>query len=110
MLKSNAAYFDAGWERPVVTYNTSATPGELRMKPFLVVPFKQPSMADSVLPKQLPTTTLNLYYHSYTVRQYLLMTWSSIKPLDNNAREVEVTEVGLLNCYQKCTIGISVNQ
>jgi len=94
MLKSIAAYFDADWERPVVTYNTSATPGELRMKPFLVVPFKQPSMADSVLPKQLPTTTLNLYYHSYTVRQYLLMTWSSIKPLDNNAREVEVTEVG----------------
>ena len=56
-----------------------------------------------------PTMTLNLYYHSYTVRQYLPMTWSSIKPFDNNAR-VEVTEVGLLNSNKKCTIGISVNQ
>ena len=32
MLKSIAAYFDADWERPIVTYNTSATPGELTMK------------------------------------------------------------------------------
>ena len=32
MLKSVATCFDASWERPIVTYNTSAIPGKHRMK------------------------------------------------------------------------------
>ena len=55
--------------------------------------------------KQLPTTTLNilacLYYGSYSVGEYLPITWSGIKLFDIAARETEALEVSTTKLYTK---------
>ena len=62
-------------------------------------------MADSVLLKQLPTTTLNtlacLYHGSYRAGEYLPITWSGIKPFDIAARQIEALEVSTTKLYTK---------
>ena len=71
-------------------------------------------MAGLLLPEGLPTMLLSsiahLYHCSYRMWEYLPTTYSSVNLSQLTSRDKEAVEIiTILNCCQKCTIGVAVS-